>query len=111
MIGLLSLSNDLIELVGKEIIVDEEDSGLEAWCRVTTTCKRLWDMQLPESSSEWLLEMNDDIRSESKIRQLQLAQGNVLCMCKWYHVAMSRCTMDTAANAINKQVVGQAAIR
>lgn len=81
MAGLLSLTNDLIELVGKHVIRNP-DAGLEAWCLVTSTCKRLWDMQLPGSSSEWLLDMEYDFQGESKTNSAQLAQGNVLSMCK-----------------------------
>ena len=79
-VGLLSLSNDLIKLVGQQVI-KSPDAGLRAWCRVTSTCKRLWDMQLPESSSEWRLDVREDFEGETKAKQAQLTQGNLLCIC------------------------------
>ena len=108
MIGLLSLTNDLIELVGKQVIEDP-GAGLETWCRMTSTCQRLWAMQLPDSSSEWHLHMDDDIRGKSKMKQAHLAQGDLLCMCKIYHIAMNRCTVDITAHTLNKQALNQTA--
>ena len=68
MVGLLSLPDELVEHVGKAII-DSRQDGLREWCRVTSTCKRLWDMQLPESTIEWSLDLDDDFVGESKIKQ------------------------------------------
>ena len=68
MIGLLSLPDELIELVGKAVI-DSRQAGLREWCRVTSTCKRLWAMQLPESISEWSLDLDDELGGESKMKQ------------------------------------------
>ena len=61
MTGFLSLPDEVVELIGKRV-VDRYD--LSAWCRVTSTCKRLWGMQLPGSASSWTLCI-DDIGSES----------------------------------------------
>ena len=73
MTDLLSLNNDLIYLVGKHVITSPK-AGLRAWCRATSTCKRLWNMQLPESSSERLLDMDEGIEGESKAEHAWLAQ-------------------------------------
>ena len=66
--GLLLLSDDLIELVRKQAL-ESPKAGVRAWCRVTSTCKRLWDMQLLESSAEWHLDMGKNIRGESKVKR------------------------------------------
>lgn len=39
MASFLSLPDELIELVG---IAAEEHAGIKAWCRLTSTCRRLW---------------------------------------------------------------------
>ena len=51
MVDFLSLRDEVIELVGNEVMSGRE-AGLRMWCRATSTCKRLWDMQLPSSAIE-----------------------------------------------------------
>ena len=63
MMGLLSLPDEVIELVGMHFL----EPGLRQWCQVTTTCKRLWDMQLPESSFDWVVDLADGMESKSKL--------------------------------------------
>ncbi len=65
MAGFLSLSDSLTELVGQKVIGTRQE-GLKDWCRVTTTCKRLWDMQLPGSALKWFINLSDDIKGASK---------------------------------------------
>ena len=59
MAGLLALPNDVIELIGKHFVTSSSLYVFRRWCRVTTTCKRLWIMQLPKSSFEWSVDLND----------------------------------------------------
>lgn len=80
MIGLLSLSTDLIELVCEQVLTSPE-AGLKAWCRLSSTCKHLWDMQLPHSTSDWLLDMNDSIEGGSKTKNARLALHTLMHVC------------------------------
>ena len=64
MVGLLSLPDDVIELVGKQVIYRQ---GLRAWCQLTSTCKCLWGMQLPRSAQSWSVSPDVDIKGESKV--------------------------------------------
>ena len=73
MVGLLSLPDELIELVGQQAMCDQED-GLRKWCQLTSTCKRLWDMQLPGSASEWCIDLNAGIEGQSKVSLVSLEQ-------------------------------------
>lgn len=65
MTGLLSLPDEVIELIGKEVLSSRQ-IGLRNWCKLTSTCKRLWDMQLPGSTIHRSLDLNKDIEGESK---------------------------------------------
>ena len=47
MANLLSLPDEVIDIIG---IATKERVGIEAWCRLASTCRRLWRLQLPESS-------------------------------------------------------------
>ena len=111
MIGLLSLSTDLIEVLGRQVI---RRAGLRAWCRLTSTCKQLWDMQLPTSPSSWSFDVNDDIRSKSKREQASLApyifvhmSAPMSCAVQLYHLVVSRCSLGTAADTYSKQAAGR----
>ena len=46
MASILTLSDDLLEAIG---IVAVEHVGIKAWCRLTSTCRRLWRLHLPAS--------------------------------------------------------------
>ena len=46
MASILALPNDLIELIGAFV---NRRRGLGIWCRFTSTCRRLWKLQLPHS--------------------------------------------------------------
>ncbi|CAL5225585.1 g8431 [Coccomyxa viridis] len=58
---LLSLPDELIEIVGKHAIGTDQ-AGLREWCRATSTCTRLWKMDLPGSASSCHLDLDNDIR-------------------------------------------------
>ena len=74
MAGLLSLPDEVIEVVGKHVIGRLRE-GLKKWCQVTTTCTRLWEMQLPGSASEWWMSPDFDLSGKSKISSIQLGKG------------------------------------
>ena len=70
MTDLPSLPDELIERVGKHIIRSNEQPEFRDWCRLACTCKRLWDMQLPGSVSEWLewaVNLDGNIEGEYKM--------------------------------------------
>ena len=46
MANILSLPDEVIELRGE---ATERHVGTKAWCRPTSTCRRLWSLQLPGS--------------------------------------------------------------
>ena len=71
MAGFLALPNEVVELIGERVI---ERHGLRAWCRMTSTCKRLWSMQLPGSAYAWSIDFDFDIEGESKVNLSSLAQ-------------------------------------
>ena len=73
----LSLPDEVIELVGRYIIDDWWGDGLRKWCHLTTTCKRLWHMQLPESSREWLVDVDNGMRGESELPLVQLNEQEI----------------------------------
>ena len=80
--SLLSLPDPLIELVAEHVIGIAR-SGLREWCRVTSLCKRLWHMQLPESYSTQLMFLDADyIEGESKMSAVLFRQCKLLCMCR-----------------------------
>ena len=66
MVGLLSLPDEVIELVGKQVIRWHGD-GVRAWCRVTSTCKYLWDMRLPDSAVAWSMDLDKSIKGKSEM--------------------------------------------
>ena len=66
MVGILSLPDELIELVGRQVI-NSQHNGVRTWCRVSSTCKRLWDMQLPGSAIYWSMDLELSIEGESKM--------------------------------------------
>ena len=55
MVGLLSLPDELIEHLGRGIICSNKCGRFRKWCRVASTCKQLWHMQLPGTTSEWFV--------------------------------------------------------
>lgn len=46
MTSILSLPDEPIERIG---LATEEHAGINAWCRLTSTCRRLWRLQLPQA--------------------------------------------------------------
>ena len=79
MVGLLSLPDEVIELIGVQVLRNSH-FDLRDWCQVTRTCKRLWGMQIPGSATEWGLDLDEeyeDIRGESKGTTKLLAQCNL----------------------------------
>ena len=50
MVNLLSLPDEVIDIIG---IATERRVGIQAWCRLTSTCRRLWRLQLPQSRCGW----------------------------------------------------------
>lgn len=53
MASILSLPDELIEIIGTHVMRatfrEPEDMAVVAWCRLTSTCRRLWSLQLPQS--------------------------------------------------------------
>ena len=43
--NLLKLPDELLHMIASQVLEVEE--GLRSWCRLATTCKRLWSLQLP----------------------------------------------------------------
>ena len=66
MVSFLSMPDDVIKLVGKRII-GSRHAGLREWCRVTSTCKRLWTMQLPDAAFAWSVESKTGMIGKSKM--------------------------------------------
>ena len=67
MASILSLPDELIELIG---IAAEEHAGVRAWCRLASTCRRLWGLQLPQARRGWSLSCPLDIEGKLHRRQL-----------------------------------------
>ncbi len=89
MAGFLSLPDELIERVGEQVIRSYDIGlSLRAWCRVTCTCKRLWEMQLPGSAVGWDMKLYNVSEGESKVLSMWLAQRRsampVPLMMRWY---------------------------
>ena len=66
---LTALSNDIL----KDIIVQTVGEDLRAWCRLATTCKRLWTLQLPCSVHIRGLDVNPQ-RKKPSVRLLKRAR-------------------------------------
>ena len=64
MASILSLPDELIELLGT---ATERHVGIEAWCRLTSTCRRLWRLQLPESHQG--VSLSDGTKIEGTFRR------------------------------------------
>lgn len=69
--GFLSLPQEVIDLVGKQVISgreprEPEADGIRDWCRLASTCKELWSMQLPTSALRWSLHLDIRLKGESK---------------------------------------------
>ena len=79
MASILSLPDELIERIGTAA---EKRAGFKAWCRLTSTCRRLWGLQLPQARRGWSLPYRTDI--EGKLHRRQLSPTQLL-----YH--RSRC--------------------
>ena len=101
MMGFLSLPDEIVELVGEQVI---NRHGVKAWCRVASTCTRLWGMQLPDSADSWAIEPDVDIEGESKVsillRAQHLRQTQIYEAC-----AVRRRTLATAADTGNALIV------
>ena len=52
MASLLSLPDEIIDIIGT---VTERHVGIKAWCMLTSTCRRLWRLQLPQSRRGWAI--------------------------------------------------------
>ena len=106
--GFLSLPNEVIELIGKQVIGSPQlGAGLQAWCHLTTTCKRLYAMQLPGSAFEWSIELDFDPEGESP--RWPFHTWRSVTWPAWHSglADFSRCTMGNAAHTINTQIDGQ----
>ena len=62
MASILSMPDELIELVG---VATERHVGIKAWCRLTSACRRLWRMQLPDSHRG--VSLTDNIKIEGRL--------------------------------------------
>ena len=67
----LSLPVELIERVGEQVI-SRQQAGLKTWCKVASTCKRLWRMQLPESAATWAMDIDVNVKGMSKVHIVRL---------------------------------------
>ena len=76
MAGLLSLHDALIELVIEQVIGTQQ-LGLRDWCRAASTCKRLWEMQLPGEETAWCVHLDPDMKGEYETRGYNLR--TVIC--------------------------------
>ncbi len=52
MASLLSLPDEVIDIIG---IATERRLGIKTWCRLTSTCRHLRTMQLPQSRDGWAI--------------------------------------------------------
>ena len=102
MVGLLSLPDEVVELVGKHVI--KRHDGLKAWCRLTSTCKRLWGAQLPGSAYSWSIKPDVDIEGKSKASALSLALCKVPLSLSL--ASPRRCALAITADTINAVTVG-----
>ena len=103
MMSLVLLPDELVEAVGKHVL---HRHGLRAWCRVTSTCKRLWGMQLPGSADGWSVRSSDDIEGESKVSALSLAQCNLPCTYHRACVTLRRRSLGVTACKVNALIAG-----
>ncbi len=105
MAGFLSLPDELIELVGRQAIKTCSYAGLRQWCQMTSTCKRLWAMQLPGSAERWCVDLDDGMEGESK--STFAAAGNTSCLyLEPESVAVvSRCSLGDASRTTDACLV------
>ncbi len=71
MASILSLPDELIELLG---IATERHAGIKAWCGLTSTCRRLWRLQLPDSHQG--VTIGDNIKFEGGLHRQRLSRGH-----------------------------------
>ena len=79
MVGFLSLPDEVIELVGEQVTGSQKE-GLRDWCRVTSTCTRLWAMQLPGSASVWSVRLCSDNEGKFKVTFRSRTQCKLRCL-------------------------------
>lgn len=84
MASILSLPDEVIDIIGH---FTEWHVGIKAWCRLTSTCKRLWRMQLPRSRRGWEFDSETTIEGKLQERRFEIG-GN----CSKSHVC---CSMDS----------------
>ena len=105
MVNFLSLPDEVIELIGKHVI--KRHDGLKAWCRLTSTCKRLWSAQLPGSAYSWSIEPDVDIERKSKVNAVShitvsIDQRMLLLSLCFLH----RRALAIAADTVDALIVG-----
>ena len=103
MIGLLWLPDDLIEAVGKQVIskTPYHQIGLRDWCRITSTCKQLWHMQLPGSAFKWFVDFDITLEGGSKVTPVLFTRIISPSLCNLVYAHYSRCTLDIAAGDVD----------
>ena len=60
-----TLPDELLRMIAGQVLKMED--GLRMWCRLSTTCKRLWSLQLP-SEPLYVLDSN------------RTARGDIICL-------------------------------
>lgn len=104
MVGLLSLPDELIEHLGRGIICSNKCGRFRKWCRVASTCKQLWHMQLPGTTSEWFVDLDRDIEGESEKVCSSCANPACHACATDYHAGSSRYTLGIAANSASSYI-------
>ena len=74
MASILSLPDEVLEIIGKKT---EQHLGIKAWCRLTSTCRHLWMLQLPHSCRGYVLSSDSlsEISIEGKLPNLKLTHA------------------------------------
>ena len=60
------MPDELIEIVG-QYVIGTDQAGLREWCQATSTCTRLWKMDLPGSASSCHLDLDNNIRGKYRV--------------------------------------------
>ena len=86
MASILSLPDEVLEMLGE---MTEQHQGIKAWCRLTSTCRRLWMLQLPYSYRGCTLssDYEDGIDIEGKLPRLKLVPSST---CRTTYICLPR---------------------
>ena len=70
--SLLSLPDELLQMVALQCMREEETLGFGTFCRLGSTCRRLWNLQLPCSTYIYCIKHGLSV------------QGDKFCLCDWF---------------------------